>query len=187
VFISPSACRAVIEAKSPVSPKSKKPNREGWALFFVAHPHHGIRAKHLHLKSTGIGHLEDDDGVEEGGIIYAVHKHYERDNSAIRRKKKDVFDKHMALKCEVGDFDFAEVYGELGDQFAECHHTKPVAKMKAGEKTKQSDLSIVCANCHRMLHRGRDLLSIEGLKAVLVKERALAATKSTFKYGRAHT
>lgn len=140
-----------------------------------------IREHYPTLRSTGMQHLNNDDGVEEGGIMHALHKYYERDKTVIRKKKKDVFEKHMALKCEVCDFDFAEVYGELGSQFAECHHTKPVAKMKPGEKTKLSDLSIVCANCHRMLHRGSDLLSTSGLKAVLVNELALAATKNTFK------
>lgn len=140
-----------------------------------------IREHYPTLKSTEVHHLNSDDGASEGGIMHALHKYYERDKSIIRKKKKDVFEKHMALKCEVCDFDFASVYGDLGNQFAECHHTKPVSKMKHGEKTKQSDLSIVCANCHRMLHRARDVLSIDGLKAILVKERALEATKSTFK------
>ena len=140
-----------------------------------------IREHYPILKSAGIQHIIEDDGVEEGGIVLALHKLYERDKSIIKKKKKDVFHKYMALRCEVCDFDFAEVYGELGSLFAECHHTKPVAKMKAGEKTKQSDLSIVCANCHRMLHRDRDLLSVDGLKNLLAKVRASNAIKNTFK------
>jgi 5-methylcytosine-specific restriction protein A len=140
-----------------------------------------IREHYPALKSAGVQHLVSDDGVEEGGIMHAMHRYLERDKSAIRKKKKDVFDNCMALQCEVCDFDFAKVYGELGSQFAECHHTKPVAKMKPGEKTKQSDLSIVCANCHRMLHRGSDVLSIADLKVILSKELALQATKRSFK------
>jgi 5-methylcytosine-specific restriction enzyme A len=140
-----------------------------------------IREHYPNLKSAGIQQFDEDDGVEEGGLLHVQHKLYERDQSIIRQKKKAVFEKSMALKCEVCEFDFAQVYGELGNQFAECHHTKPVVKMKSGEKTKQSDLSIVCANCHRMLHRGRDLLSIASLKAILSKELALEATKGTFK------
>lgn len=123
----------------------------------------------------------NDEGVEEGGILLVLHKHYERDKSIICRKKKEVFEKNMALRCEVCDFDFARIYGDLGSQFCECHHTKPVATMKHGEKTKLSDLSIVCANCHRMLHRTRDVLSIETLKAILAKELALESMKNTFK------
>ena len=106
-----------------------------------------IREHYPTLKSIGVTHLDNDDGVEEGGIFHAMHKYYERDQALIRKKKKAVFAQHTALKCEVCDFDFAEVYGELGDDFAECHHTKPVAKMQTGEKTRPSDLSIVCATC----------------------------------------
>ncbi len=87
----------------------------------------------------------------------------------------------MALKCEVCDFDFAVTYGELGNEFAECHHTKPVATMKHGEKTRQEDLSIVCANCHRMLHRNGQLLSLAVLKEIIDKEVATTATKTSFK------
>lgn len=56
-------------------------------------------------------------------------------------------------------FDFAKVYGALGADFIEIHHTKPVAKMKPGSKTKLSDLALLCSNCHRMAHRKREPLS----------------------------
>jgi len=100
-----------------------------------------IREHYPTLKSVGVQHLDNDDGVEEGGILSVLHRYYERDQSIIRQKKKDVFEKNMALKCEVCEFDFAQVYGELGNQFAECHHTKPVAKMKPGEKKRSRSTS----------------------------------------------
>ncbi|WP_394342507.1 HNH endonuclease [Taibaiella helva] len=54
------------------------------------------------------------------------------------------------LACEVCGFDFFQTYGPLGADFIECHHTKPLATYKAGEKTKLADLAVVCSNCHRM-------------------------------------
>jgi 5-methylcytosine-specific restriction protein A len=122
----------------------------------------------------------DDAGVTEGGILHALHKRYERDGSIVRKKKRSVFHAKMALKCEICGFDFAEIYGELGNEFAECHHTKPVSKMKHGDTTKLEDLSIVCANCHRMLHRSRDLLSISALQEIVERERSQQAVKNTF-------
>ncbi len=139
-----------------------------------------IRELYPSIKSDDMYQLNNDDGAEEGGIMLAVHRFRERDKAVILRKKNEVFAQTMALKCEVCGFDFADVYGELGSQFAECHHTKPVSEMKAGEKTRQSDLSIVCANCHRMLHRNRDLLSINALKSVMLEEQALKARKRSF-------
>jgi 5-methylcytosine-specific restriction enzyme A len=71
------------------------------------------------------------------------------------------------LACEVCDFDFSARYGERGDGFIECHHTKPLADGSPGEKTKLSDLALVCANCHRMIHRARPWLNVDQLKTLL--------------------
>lgn len=139
-----------------------------------------IRQSYSFLKTQGLSNLSDEDGAEEGGIILVMHRRYERDYKIIKKKKKIVFEKNMSLNCEVCDFDFANVYGDLGSQFAECHHTKPVANMKPGDKTKLEDLSIVCANCHRMLHRGRDLLSISSLKSLIIEEMELNAIRKSF-------
>jgi predicted HNH restriction endonuclease len=60
------------------------------------------------------------------------------------------------LICEVLDcqFDFYEKYGELGAGFAEVHHKKPLGEApKRGQVMQLSDLAVVCANCHRMIHR----------------------------------
>lgn len=60
------------------------------------------------------------------------------------------------LKCEVPGcgFDFEAVYGELGRDYAQVHHLKPLGDRTAPSETKLSDLAIVCANCHAMIHRG---------------------------------
>ena len=65
-------------------------------------------------------------------------------------------------------FDFFKIYGEHGKGYIECHHLKPVSKMNEGDETKLSDLSLVCSNCHRMIHKNKDhWLSIEELKDIL--------------------
>ena len=84
-----------------------------------------------------------------------------------KKKKKNVFESTGKLDCEVCGFDFKERYGELGEGFAECHHTMPVSKLKKQQKTKLSDLSILCANCHRMIHSKRPWLSIDELKEII--------------------
>jgi 5-methylcytosine-specific restriction protein A len=57
--------------------------------------------------------------------------------------------------------------GDLGKGVAECRHNKPVSELKPGQKTKLSDLSILCANCHRMIHRARPWKSVKILKNIL--------------------
>ncbi len=104
---------------------------------------------------------EDEGEVLEGKLLLRIHKDRERRRGP--DKKRDVLNRTGRLACEVCGFDFAETYGDLGEGYAECHHKLP---LYAGERpTRLSDLAIVCANCHRMLHRGRELLSVDGLRA----------------------
>ncbi|MDM5358816.1 HNH endonuclease [Peribacillus sp. ACCC06369] len=64
-------------------------------------------------------------------------------------------------------FDFKEHYGDIGEGYIEGHHTKPISEMGEDEQTKIEDIVLVCANCHRMLHRRRPWLSINELKELL--------------------
>jgi hypothetical protein len=78
--------------------------------------------------------------------------------------------------CEVCDFNFLTHYGELGKGYAECHHRNPLSERPEELWTQQlttslEDVAVVCANCHRMLHRRRPALSVEELKAVWYANR----------------
>ena len=70
-------------------------------------------------------------------------------------------------KCQVCDFDFEKSYGSWGKEFAEVHHVKPLAELKGEEQITdpKTDLAILCANCHRMVHRKKGMtLSVAELK-----------------------
>jgi 5-methylcytosine-specific restriction protein A len=103
---------------------------------------------------------------EEGGIIIRLHKRYERDPRLIAEKKRAA-KAAGELHCQVCGFDFEARYGELGADFIEVHHTRPVHSLKAGSKTKLADLATLCSNCHRMAHRRREPLSLTAIKAAL--------------------
>lgn len=105
---------------------------------------------------------EGEDGFVEGRIVYRVHKTRERRKSA--EKKRTVMEAVGRLECEACDFDFFATYGERGREFAECHHKLPLSD--GTRTTYLRDLAIVCANCHRMLHRG-DLISVDELRRLL--------------------
>ncbi len=62
---------------------------------------------------------------------------------------------------------FEERYGDVGHGFIEVHHVRPVHELQPGDKTKLSDLALVCANCHRMIHRRRPWLSMDELRATV--------------------
>jgi predicted HNH restriction endonuclease len=56
--------------------------------------------------------------------------------------------------CQVCRMDFGETYGDVGEGYIEIHHLKPMASKKSSESlTSIEDVRVVCANCHRMLHR----------------------------------
>jgi len=110
------------------------------------------------------------DGIEEaeeGRVITAMHRRFERNSALIETKKRRALETLGRLACEACGFDSHERYGDRGEGFIECHHTKPVYTLKPGEKTKIGDLSLLCANCHRVVHAKRPWLTMEELAAVL--------------------
>jgi 5-methylcytosine-specific restriction protein A len=120
------------------------------------------------LKGEGIssGDDGDDEGAEEGRILYKLHRYRERAGSLPSKKKKAAMRERGALECEACGFDFAETYGDRGQGYAECHHGRPLSKLIPGEKTRLADLHIVCANCHRMIHFGKRWLTVAEVKAL---------------------
>jgi len=114
--------------------------------------------------------LDEDEEAPEGRVLLRQHKVRERNQSLVRNKKAQVLKRQGKLWCEVCSFDFQAVYGELGEGFIECHHTVPVSKLHPGHKTQLKDLALVCGNCHRMLHRGGENLTIKELM-IIIKSR----------------
>lgn len=101
--------------------------------------------------------------AEEGRVVSAMHRRYERNPALVEAKKRRALAKLGKLACEACGFDFRERYGERGEGFIECHHVKPVHALKPGDKTKVEDLRLLCSNCHRMVHAKRPWLTIEQL------------------------
>lgn len=95
--------------------------------------------------------------------------HYRFERNANNRKK--AIEKQGCI-CKICGFDFNKVYGdELGDDYIEVHHIKPISN---GMQTPnpEKDLIPVCANCHRMLHRRKNLiLSVEELQKIVEKNK----------------
>lgn len=110
--------------------------------------------------------------AREGLRRIALHQRLERASRLVddlKRQHMKAEDGH--LRCEVCEFDFLETYGDLGFGFAEAHHIDSLANYpKSGRVTSVSELAIVCANCHRMLHRGPEYPTMESLRR-RVKQR----------------
>lgn len=107
----------------------------------------------------------------EGEVLTRLHLTRERNADAVGRKKNQVLSQTGRLACEACGFDFAVVYGPHGKGYAECHHIRPLADLPGARGTRLADLAVVCANCHRMLHRGKPRPTVEALQ-VLVRRSA---------------
>lgn len=120
---------------------------------------------------TELEKWQDDKELElrkqfEGGKMLVTVNKYERSPEARR-----ICLKEYGYKCSVCDFDFEEVYGELGKGYIEVHHLKPLYTIKKTyEVDPVNDLRPVCPNCHAMIHKGNNL-SIEELKAIITGNR----------------
>ena len=79
--------------------------------------------------------------------------------------------------CEVCAFNFRLYYGEHGQDYAECHHKNPLSERPEEMWTQEvttslDDVAVLCANCHRMLHRQRPAMSVEAL--IMIRQAAQA-------------
>lgn len=110
-----------------------------------------------------------DDPMEapEGRILTYQHQRRERNRKLVEKRKMQALKQHGHLCCEACGFDFATRYGGRGQGFIECHHTRPVHMLRPGDLTRLTDLALLCANCHRMIHAARPWLTISELKACL--------------------
>lgn len=111
----------------------------------------------------------DVDGVEaeEGAVFTRMHRQRERDRKIIEKKKSAVIAARRKLACEVCNFSFEDRYGERGEGFIECHHVNAIGLRNVRSTTKLSDLVLVCANCHRMIHRCQPWLTVDQLRELL--------------------
>ncbi len=104
----------------------------------------------------------------EGEEIYGVYSRHERNQ---RLKEKVV--KIHGLKCKVCGFDFEETYGEYGKGYIEVHHKIPLHSAGVGSPNPELDMTVLCSNCHRMIHHLKnDTLSVKELKKIVNKQRS---------------
>ena len=113
----------------------------------------------------------DDMGstAVEGRLLVRRALVRERDPKLRRLKIQQVRRLGLALRCEVCDFDFARVYGPLGEDYIEVHHVTPL-HISGTRESRLSDLACLCANCHRMCHRsspGESWRTPDALRAVI--------------------
>ena len=109
---------------------------------------------------------EGEDSAAEGKILTRVHQARERNQKLVRTLKKRRLDEFGKLLCEACDFDFVAFYGIRGHGFTECHHNVPLSQSGA-TTTRIDDLTLLCANCHRMIHVRSPMLTVAELREII--------------------
>lgn len=111
-----------------------------------------------------LANFELEEEYFEGKKIKRLSSYYER-NSKLRVASIQAH----GYKCSVCGFDFEKFYGKHGAGYIEVHHLKPVSSFESPTKVCPiNDMTVVCSNCHRMLHRNRDsILNIQELRDII--------------------
>jgi 5-methylcytosine-specific restriction protein A len=95
---------------------------------------------------------------------YRIHRRVER-NQALCKKAKEIHE----YVCKACGFNFEYRYGEVGKKYIEAHHIVPISSL---EKTKvkldpAKDFTVVCSNCHRMIHRIKPTPTLEEFAKII--------------------
>lgn len=103
----------------------------------------------------------------EGSVKQVIINRYERDPDA-----RDKCIGHYGLKCQVCDFDFEKVYGDLGAGFIHVHHLVQLSDIQEEYIVDPiKDLRPVCPNCHAMIHkRKKKPYTIDELKDIINRQ-----------------
>jgi hypothetical protein len=90
----------------------------------------------------------------EGEPIYRIHIDRERDPKLRAAAIENFKVRHGKIRCEVCNFSFEEIYGEMGKDLIEIHHVISLASRDGSTLTRVDDLMLICANCHFVIHNG---------------------------------
>jgi 5-methylcytosine-specific restriction enzyme A len=102
--------------------------------------------------------------MPEGAKKQITINAYERNPEA-----REMCIQNYGYRCSVCEFDFEEVYGEIGTGFIHVHHLKPLSEINEEYQVDPvNDLRPVCPNCHSMLHKAN--FSIAQLRDTLRKD-----------------
>lgn len=117
--------------------------------------------------------IDRTPAATEGERRLRTHYTIERRSWIVAEKKRRFREEHGRLFCEVCQTDYEAKYGELWDERAiEAHHVRPLATLDEPTVTELADLILVCATCHRLVHRTDDVEENLSRLAALFDERA---------------
>lgn len=125
------------------------------------------------LHATGVhehlGPLHDEEVFAEGRTATYFHRRRER-SPKLRRALLQKRRASNSLQCDICGFRNQTGDIRLDEAGLEAHHVRPLAEL-GQTTTKVSDLALLCATCHRLVHRviatQKRWLSVGELRATL--------------------
>ena len=101
---------------------------------------------------------------QEGNRVLRTHFIKERDPCLGAAKRRIFIEQHGYLFCESCGIKQTDFPKDLGLSCFEVHHLSPIGERIQPQVTRLSDLAVVCANCHRMIHSKQTIFSLEEIK-----------------------
>jgi predicted HNH restriction endonuclease len=151
-----------------------KESRRGGSVFLHAHHDAPFRVATVEDMERLLGPQLDDEAALEGVTTATEGEARIRWSTRYERSAelRAAAIRTHGLRCMGCGFSFPEVYGELGAGFIEVHHLKPVSSRGRANVDVRTEMVVLCANCHAMVHRrkGRPLV-IEELRRALEQQR----------------
>ena len=112
--------------------------------------------------------LELEEAPLEGLRTERLVAHFER-NPRLRAAAVAIH----GTTCKACGFNFKATYGQHGHEYIEVHHLVPVSSLtQPSAVNPRSDMTVLCSNCHRMVHRSRESpLSLQQLIGLVQAQR----------------
>lgn len=130
----------------------------------------GLYAKLSYKENLQVGTIGTEDDEQDNAMIedyaaFKLHKRIERNASLAARVKKI----HGYI-CQACGFNFEQIYpGILKSKYIEAHHLTPISTLKGQRVSRdpKTDFAVLCANCHRMIHRFATPWDLDGFRLLI--------------------
>lgn len=124
---------------------------------------------HRLVEAEALPEVEAEETAgREGRLLTRIHVYKERDRGLVKRAK-DYYRRMNGgkLVCEACGTVPVDVYGEAGERTIEAHHKVPIEELQPDSETTTSDLAMVCADCHRVIHSRKPCLTIQEVRDLI--------------------
>lgn len=140
-----------------------------YVSHYGTNPTHFVLQRVLDIEALAeedIRAYQAEELIETGSSEKRYVNYYER-NPKVRAAAIRIH----GTRCMACGFDFESMYGERGKGYIEVHHIVPVSQLDSEILVDpEKDVVVLCANCHRMVHRSKDnVLSLVELKRIIQK------------------